>query len=67
MGAVYNEDEATGTAGPAAGVRWYLNGSMALVGRYRYEWFFDDLAIENAADPEDGNHVVTLGFSFSWP
>jgi hypothetical protein len=37
VGAVYNEDEATGTAGPSAGLRWYLNDSTALIGRYRYE------------------------------
>jgi hypothetical protein len=66
VGGIYNDDEGTGTAGPSAGLRWYLNDSTALVGRYRYEWFFDDIAIKDATDTRDGNHVVTVGLSFSW-
>jgi hypothetical protein len=66
VGGVYNDDEGTGTAGPSAGLRWYLNDSTALVARYRYEWFFDKIAIEDATDARDGNHVVTVGLSFSW-
>jgi opacity protein-like surface antigen len=66
VGGIYNDDEGTGTAGPSAGLRWYLNDSTAVVGRYRYEWFFDDIAIKDATDTRDGNHVVTVGLSFSW-
>jgi hypothetical protein len=66
VGGIYNDDEGTGTAGPSAGLRWYLNDSTAVVGRYRYEWFFDDIAIKDATDTRDGNHVVTVGLNFSW-
>jgi hypothetical protein len=65
-GAVYNEDDVTGTIGPSAGIRYYLNESTAVITRYRYEWFFDDLSFEDATDTSDGNHVVTIGFSYSW-
>jgi hypothetical protein len=65
-GAVYNDDDLTGTAGPAVGLRWYLNDSTAVVGRYRYEWFFDDLTFDDATDTSDGNHIVSVGLSFSW-
>lgn len=65
-GAVYNEDDVTGTVGPSAGIRYYLNDSTAIITRYRYEWFFDDLSFEDTTDTSDGNHVVTIGFSYSW-
>jgi outer membrane protein W len=65
-GAVYNEDDVTGTIGPSAGIRYYLNESTAIVTRYRYEWFFDELTFDDTTDTSDGNHVVTVGFSYSW-
>lgn len=66
VGAAYNEDDTTGTAGPALGFKYFLSDNTALVARYRYEWYFDELSFEDAADTADGNHIVTVGMSFLW-
>ena len=66
VGAAYNEDSATGTAGPSLGFKYFLNDSTAVVTRFRYEWFFDDLSIKDATDTADGNYIATVGMSFSW-
>jgi hypothetical protein len=66
VGAAYNENDTTGTLGPAAGFKYFLSDSTALVARYRYEWYFDELTFDDATDTADGNHVVTVGMSFLW-
>ena len=55
-----------GTAGPAVGFKHYLSDNTAVVTRYRYEWYFDKLSFKDATDTADGNHVVTVGMSYSW-
>jgi hypothetical protein len=77
IGAVYNEDDAEGTIGPALGFKYFLSDNTYLVTRYRFEWFFDDLDLgdidridEEIGDVfeedvrSDGNHVLTLGFGY---
>ncbi len=65
IGASYNEDDATGTLGPQIGFRTFVNDNTFIVAKYRYEWFFDDLTINEIEDTSsDGNHVVTLGLGF---
>lgn len=65
-GAVYNEDDVTGTAGPAIGFKSFLSDKTFLVVKYRYEWFFDDLKVGDVTDTSDGNHVGTIGLGFVW-
>ncbi|MDY0376553.1 MAG: hypothetical protein RBQ72_12615 [Desulfobacterium sp.] len=37
----------------------------SVVALYRYEWFFDELTINDIEDTSsDGNHVVTIGLGF---
>ncbi len=65
VGASYNEDDMTGTIGPQIGVKSFVNDSTFFTVRYRYEWFFEELAIDDIEDTSsDGNHVVTLGVGF---
>ncbi len=66
IGAAYNKDDTTGTAGPAFGFKYFLSDNTAVVARYRYEWYFDKLTFEDATDTADGNHIVTVGMSYSW-
>ena len=66
VGGAYNSDTLTGTAGPALGFKYFLNDSTAVVFRYRYEWYFDDLNLKDATDTSDGNNLVTVGMSYSW-
>jgi hypothetical protein len=63
-GAVYNDDDATGTAGPAAGFKAFMNETTFLVTKYRYEWFFNDVELGDVTDTTRGNHIVTLGLGF---
>ena len=65
IGASYNEDDMTGTLGPQIGFKSFINDSTFISVKYRYEWFFDDLALNNIEDnSSDGNHVVTVGVGF---
>ena len=65
IGASYNEDDITGTIGPQIGFRSYITDKTYISVKYRYEWFFDDLEINEIEDESsDGNHVVTLGVGF---
>ena len=65
LGASYNDDDITGTLGPQVGFRSFVNDSTFITVKYRYEWFFDELAINNVEDgSSDGNHVITLGVGF---
>ena len=66
VGAAYNDDDVTGTIGPTVGFKYYLNDSTAVVARYRYEWFFNDLTINDVTDSADANNVVTVGMSYTW-
>ena len=65
-GAVYTEDDATGTIGPNVGFKYFVSDQTFVVARYRYEWFFDELELSSVRNTSDGNHVVTVGFGFVW-
>ncbi|WP_028583607.1 outer membrane beta-barrel protein [Desulfogranum mediterraneum] len=65
VGASYNENDTTGTLGPQVGFKSFVNDSTYIMVKYRYEWFFDELSINEIEDTSsDGNHVVTLGVGF---
>jgi len=66
VGGAYNSDTLTGTAGPSAGFKYFLNDSTAVVFRYRYEWYFENLSLKDATDTSSGNNLVTVGMSYSW-
>jgi len=66
VGAAYNRHDTTGTIGPALGVKYFLSDNTAIVARYRYEWYFDNLRFNDVRDTADGNHIVTVGVSFLW-
>ncbi|MCG6862531.1 MAG: hypothetical protein LJE70_14820, partial [Chromatiaceae bacterium] len=66
VGAAYNKDDTTGTAGPAIGFKYYLSDSAAVVTRFRYEWYFDSLSFNDATDTADGNYILSVGMSYSW-
>lgn len=67
VGAVWNDEDITGTVGPTAGVKFFLSDQVFLVTQYRYEWFFDDLSLGGVGDnSSDGNHVGTIGLGFVW-
>jgi hypothetical protein len=57
---------ATGIAGSAIGAKYFLTDSTAVVARYRYEWFFDDVTFKDATDTSDGSHVFTVALSDNW-
>jgi hypothetical protein len=64
-GAVWNDDDATGTLGPDAGLKFFVTEDAFIQTKYRYEWFFDEF--ESADDEsDDGNHVVSLGIGYVW-
>lgn len=65
LGASYNENDITGTLGPQIGFNSFINDSTFITLKYRYEWYFDDLALNSIEDnSSDGNHVITLGLGF---
>lgn len=65
IGASYNDEDTTGTIGPQVGFKSFVNDSTFLLTKYRYEWFFDELTVNDIDDSSsDGNHVVTLGVGF---
>jgi hypothetical protein len=65
VGAVWNDDDATGTLGPDAGLKFFVTDDAFLQTKYRYEWFFNEF--ESADDESDeGNHVVSLGIGYVW-
>lgn len=66
VGAAYNEDDVTGTAGPIIGFKNFLDDNTFITVKYRYEWYFDDLEYDDVTDTADGNHVATLGLGFIW-
>lgn len=65
IGASYNDEDTTGTIGPQLGFKSFVNDSTFILTKYRYEWFFDELTVNDVDDSKsDGNHVVTLGVGF---
>lgn len=64
LGIVWNDDELQGTIGPEAGLKAYMNDQTFVIGRYRYQWFFDD--VDLGAEDDRGNHVVTIGLGYQW-
>jgi hypothetical protein len=67
IGASYNDDDITGTMGPQLGFKSFVNDRTFIMVKYRYEWFFDELTINDIEDTSsDGNHVVTIGLGFAF-
>jgi outer membrane protein W len=66
VGAAYNEDDTTGTAGPAVGFKYFLSDNTAVVTRLRYEWYFEELTLKDSTNTSDGNYIATVGMSYSW-
>jgi len=64
LGASYNEDDITGTLGPQVGFKSFINETTFITVKYRYEWFFDELALNDIEESSDGNHVITIGVGF---
>ena len=64
VGAVWNDEDFTGTVGPQAGLKIYVDDSAFFLTRYRYEWFFEDL--DDVNETIDSAHVVTAGFGYTW-
>ena len=65
LGAVWNDDDITGTLGPEAGLKFFVTDQTFIQTRYRYEWFFDDF--ESAGNQsDDGNHVIAIGIGYVW-
>ena len=65
VGAVWNDDDITGTLGPDAGLKFFVTDDTFIQTKYRYEWFFDDFD-ETDDQADDGNHVVSLGIGYVW-
>ncbi len=67
IGASYNKDDTTGTIGPQLGFKSFVSDKTYIAVTYRYEWFFDELTINDVKDTRsDGNHVTTLGVGFTF-
>ena len=67
VGASYNSDDITGTVGPQIGFKSFVNDRTFIMVKYRYEWFFDDLTINDVKDNRsDGNHAMTVGIGFAF-
>ena len=66
IGAVYNDDDSTGTIGPNIGFKAFIHEKTYLTMAYRYEWFFEEMELGDVSDTSSGNHVVTLGLGILW-
>lgn len=64
LGAVWNDEDFTGTIAPDAGIKFYIGDNTYFVTRYRYEWFFDKF--KTVDETTDASHVVTAGLGFNW-
>jgi hypothetical protein len=64
VGAVWNDEDFTGTVGPQGGVKYYFASDTFLNAEYRYEWFFDEIG--DADEIQDANHAVVLGIGYNW-
>ena len=64
-GVVWNDDRATGTIGPNAGLKLFFTKQTFLNIGYRYEWFFKSFraAVDNRTH---GNHIANIGIGFDW-
>jgi hypothetical protein len=65
LGAVWNDRDITGTLGPNAGVKLFVNNTTFVNFNYRYEWFFDKFRTVGR-ERTDGNHVGQVGIGFLW-
>lgn len=65
IGAVYNDRDASGVAGPNAGLKLFFDDQTFLNIGYRYEFFFSRFRdIDNRTNR--GNHVTNIGIGFAW-
>ena len=66
IGYLYGEDvEETFTAGPEAGVKWYVKDETFIYGRATYEFLFEDTDdADNQFDDGRFTYVVGIGFNF---
>jgi hypothetical protein len=55
----------TWTAGPEAGVRYFVNETTFILGQVQYEFFFRNTSDVNHAF-DDGRWLYTLGMGFRW-
>jgi hypothetical protein len=64
-GVVWNDQHATGTFGPSAGLKLFFTQRTFLNIGYRYEWFFKSFrsAVDNRTH---GNHIANIGIGFDW-
>ena len=65
LGLVWNDDDATGVAGPQGGAKFFVTDQTFIQAKYRYEFFFDDFE-QTDDNADDGNHVVSLGIGYVW-
>lgn len=67
VGAVWNDQDSTGTLGPNAGTKFFLSRRTSINAAYRYEWYFDKVNTKDIRENSDhGNHVATLGLTYVW-
>lgn len=64
LGAVWNDDDITGTIGPEGGFKFYMDNSTFLLARYQYQWFFEKFGDVN--ETQNSAHVGVLGLGFNW-
>ena len=65
IGAVWNDNDISGTIGPQAGVKFFVHNNAFLNLGYRYEFFFS--RFESIDDNSSrGNHVFNIGVGFHW-
>ena len=66
LGYIYGDDvNNTGTIGPEAGIKYYVNDTTFVIGMAEYQWFFDDS--DDVSDNFDNGafqYTVGLGFVF---
>ena len=65
IGLAWNDRDATGTAGPQGGVKFFVHNNTFLNLGYRYEVFFSRIdTVDN--NSSRGNHVGNIGVGFTW-
>jgi len=65
IGVVYNDQKATGVAGPNAGLKLFFDEQTYLSLGYRYEFYFSRFRDINN-NTNQGNHVGNIGIGFVW-
>jgi len=64
LGLTYGDDvPETGTFGPEAGVKIFVNDTTFILGMIEFAWFFDD---DDDEDFDDGQWLYTVGVGFRW-